>query len=140
MFITNAAVIITNHQFFNLITPVPFSITGTNSNVVNYTNYGASVIDVRQSASVAIKVGFNLVTTSAQLVTFSYKPNIDSVVEASIPNQTFALLANGTNPVATNVTVTAGPLGFLVFTGITNANPVALTNLFFKCAQKVNAP
>ena len=138
---TNATTYKTNYQTFTFSTSVPFTIVGTNyQTYVTNAAYGASVIDVRQSATVAVKVGFKLTGSGTSAVTFSYIPNIDSIYDPLIPIQTISLVANGTNAVATNVSITAGPLGYLIFNGITNGNASGVTNLFFKYAQKVNSP
>ena len=137
---TNAAVTNLVYQTYNMLTPVPFSITGTNSSTVNYTNFGSSAIGALQSSTIGVKVGFRLVSSGTSVVVFNYIPNLDGIIDTNNPVQSFSLVANGTGSVSTNVSITAGPFGFLNFTSITNGNSAAVTNLFIKIAQKVSSP
>lgn len=140
VYVTNAAVIRTNYQVFSTLTPVPFSITGTDYSTVTNKNYGAGALDMRGSATAILKVSFNLAGAGTGPVTFNYLTTTDGSTDNAVGGSSFSLAANGTSTVSTNVALTLGAAGFLNLTSITNANATNVSNLVIKYAQKISAP
>lgn len=140
IYTTNSATIRTNYQVIATSAVVPFTITGTDYTTITNVTKGNSAIDVTESQTAAVKIAFNLTGAGTSSVTFYYIPTLDGVVDNAVVSNSIVVIANGTNTVSTNLSLTVGSLGYLNFTMATNANANALTNLSFKYAQKIAAP